>query len=707
MKEPVTHFSPNTLQLGALDPHLASSKQSSKQTSNSSLNSLHKRQPSEGALDASSRNSTSTNNGSPKAHRRERTTDSYGMPRFPSSDGIKEFAERSTIPSLGEVVSMRNSRTSSNKSSRQNSFAVSENITNNHAASASHTIKQPQPLVLSLSKPQVSVKGGQISERMQDLTLKVHDNQVQHPHSNPSIVTNESHAVVSKPTTPTIALDTSALGASPTAKTLPAIKPQELIKLLSPSGSLDETISNHASHILLIDLRSPNDFDYCRLKSSVNVIIPSLIMKRMRRRSMSTFQLEGFINGEESKKIYEKWKARSRSVPAPKRLIVVYDEDATLDIDDNTDVKVLADILNCGFLDIGQRSETTSKDSSIQSEAPYKVMYLHGGIQSLQSIPQSQSLFIGAAFQKSVQISIASPTADNQISDGNEGGSLMNQILSPAHMTSSPMSITPVSATSSLLSPAGSASSQDPPGRKRSRFSIITQVNSDISDATTISTNADVKKVDGGGPKSGGMMNAAAVAALSLGGPILISKNEPHGANVRSPGTPYMDSLNEMDAYSVILPNVYLGSDVIPSSTNAIEQMEKLGITHVLNMAIEVEYEQITKPTSPGSYSVTFKKLGIEDHPEQDIDDVVKEAIEFIASATKDEGNKILVHCKVGKSRSATMVIAYLIAEKRLTLRQAYSLVTKARRGIAPNFGFMLALMKVERDIFGVNSSIE
>jgi protein-tyrosine phosphatase len=52
------------------------------------------------------------------------------------------------------------------------------------------------------------------------------------------------------------------------------------------------------------------------------------------------------------------------------------------------------------------------------------------------------------------------------------------------------------------------------------------------------------------------------------------------------------------------------------------------------------------------------------------------------------------------------MVIAYLIAAKKMTLRDAYDLVRRQRRGIAPNLGFMLALMKVERDVLGENTSV-
>jgi hypothetical protein len=164
--------------------------------------------------------------------------------------------------------------------------------------------------------------------------------------------------------------------------------------------------------------------------------------------------------------------------------------------------------------------------------------------------------------------------------------------------------------------------------------------------------------IEGGiGPaKLGGGMNAAAVAALSLGGPIIISRLQGNTGNdsnysgqpsysscsdgTRSPGTPQaFDSHQEMEPYSVILPNLYLGSDVIPTSSDAVNQLNKMGVTHVLNMAIEVKYsyDQSSPSSLPSSasssafsYPITVKAIGIEDHPEQDVDEAIQEAVEFI-----------------------------------------------------------------------------
>jgi predicted protein tyrosine phosphatase len=48
----------------------------------------------------------------------------------------------------------------------------------------------------------------------------------------------------------------------------------------------------------------------------------------------------------------------------------------------------------------------------------------------------------------------------------------------------------------------------------------------------------------------------------------------------------------------------------------------------------------------------------------------------------------VLVHCSAGRSRSASVVIAYLMREEGLSYEQAYASVVKARPIVQPNTGF-------------------
>ena len=60
-------------------------------------------------------------------------------------------------------------------------------------------------------------------------------------------------------------------------------------------------------------------------------------------------------------------------------------------------------------------------------------------------------------------------------------------------------------------------------------------------------------------------------------------------------------------------------------------------------------------------------------------------------------GQSVLVHCVEGKSRSPTIVIAYLMFRKSMTLREAHTMVLGARTSIQPNHGFMRQLIAFER----------
>jgi len=61
-------------------------------------------------------------------------------------------------------------------------------------------------------------------------------------------------------------------------------------------------------------------------------------------------------------------------------------------------------------------------------------------------------------------------------------------------------------------------------------------------------------------------------------------------------------------------------------------------------------------------------------------------SIAFIKDGLKKGG--VLVHCFAGVSRSATIVIAYLMQEKEMNMEHAFSFASRARPIIFPNMGF-------------------
>lgn len=54
------------------------------------------------------------------------------------------------------------------------------------------------------------------------------------------------------------------------------------------------------------------------------------------------------------------------------------------------------------------------------------------------------------------------------------------------------------------------------------------------------------------------------------------------------------------------------------------------------------------------------------------------------------------MHCRAGKSRSVTVVLAYLIHANAWTLKTSYAYVAERRHGISPNIGFVAELIQFE-----------
>lgn len=59
---------------------------------------------------------------------------------------------------------------------------------------------------------------------------------------------------------------------------------------------------------------------------------------------------------------------------------------------------------------------------------------------------------------------------------------------------------------------------------------------------------------------------------------------------------------------------------------------------------------------------------------------------------------KVLVHCARGVSRSATLVLAYLMIYEKLTIAEAINVVC-AHRNILPNAGFLQQLRQLDSNL--------
>jgi atypical dual specificity phosphatase len=127
--------------------------------------------------------------------------------------------------------------------------------------------------------------------------------------------------------------------------------------------------------------------------------------------------------------------------------------------------------------------------------------------------------------------------------------------------------------------------------------------------------------------------------------------------------------------------------------------LEENRITHVLNVADEVCLNHALLQSS----GIAHRWLGIADHCEFDIREHFEAAFEFILAAYQLSG-RILVHCAAGVSRSATIVIAFIMHFEGLCLREALALVREKRPIVYPNKGFYTALLDFEEELFASSS---
>ncbi|XP_061857451.1 dual specificity protein phosphatase 13B [Colius striatus] len=140
-----------------------------------------------------------------------------------------------------------------------------------------------------------------------------------------------------------------------------------------------------------------------------------------------------------------------------------------------------------------------------------------------------------------------------------------------------------------------------------------------------------------------------------------------------------------------VWPNIYLGDAWAARSKTT---LQSLNITHILNAA-------------DGPYSINtgaryYKDLQIEyygveafDDPAFDLSIFFYDAANFIGKALNTSGGKVFVHCAMGVSRSASLVLAFLMIHENMTLVDALKTVS-AHRDICPNSGFLSQLRDLD-----------
>ncbi|KAJ8680385.1 hypothetical protein QAD02_016172 [Eretmocerus hayati] len=141
-------------------------------------------------------------------------------------------------------------------------------------------------------------------------------------------------------------------------------------------------------------------------------------------------------------------------------------------------------------------------------------------------------------------------------------------------------------------------------------------------------------------------------------------------------------------SYDEIEPNLYLGN--LTAATD-IDWLRKTEISHILS----VDSCPLPRKIQDILPDITLKYMQFSDMPREDLLTSFNDSNQFIENAL-ESGGKILVHCYFGVSRSATIVIAFIMRKYSLPFTSAYEMVKKKRRFVGPNAGFIAQLQLYE-----------
>uniref|UniRef100_A0A4X2KY01 Serine/threonine/tyrosine-interacting protein n=1 Tax=Vombatus ursinus TaxID=29139 RepID=A0A4X2KY01_VOMUR len=140
-----------------------------------------------------------------------------------------------------------------------------------------------------------------------------------------------------------------------------------------------------------------------------------------------------------------------------------------------------------------------------------------------------------------------------------------------------------------------------------------------------------------------------------------------------------------------IVPRLFLGP-YSSATKNKLPELQKLGITHVICIRQRLEAKFI-KTNFP--QFLRYLVLEMADNTAENIVRFFAMSKEFIDGSFQ-AGGKVLVHGNTGISRSASLVIAYVMETFRMKFNDAFILVKGKRFCVSPNAGFVHQLQEYE-----------
>lgn len=152
-------------------------------------------------------------------------------------------------------------------------------------------------------------------------------------------------------------------------------------------------------------------------------------------------------------------------------------------------------------------------------------------------------------------------------------------------------------------------------------------------------------------------------------------------------GPGYVVDLKPDLQVAVVMPGLCMGSQDVTQDTHL---LNSYGITHILSLGIDVNKLE----------GFTYHFVDMLDVPEFRLVDVLGDCFEIIDNVRNAEGGgMVFVHCNAGVSRSASVVIAYVMKVNSCTYEEAFQLLKHHRPAARPNPGFINQLKMYEESL--------
>ena len=140
-----------------------------------------------------------------------------------------------------------------------------------------------------------------------------------------------------------------------------------------------------------------------------------------------------------------------------------------------------------------------------------------------------------------------------------------------------------------------------------------------------------------------------------------------------------------------IIDGVYLGNI---NSVYDYEEMKKLGITHIIS---------VVAGFYPSDKSFNYLILNALDTENTNLSEYFEICNNYIDEVLENN-NKILIHCMAGKSRSVTILCAYIIKKFGMNVENSLKSIKYKRDIIEPNQGFLKQLKEYYNYLYSCNN---